>query len=356
MDIKELEKFLTKNKNAKEINLESKVDDINGVKLIAEFLKKNDTVTKLSLIGNNIKNKGAKYISEALKVNKTLEFLDLSRYEKTKANPTMIAQDGSMLFLGAVAWDSTPTVPSNNIGNKGAQYIAEGIKFNVALKTLSLANNNIGKKGAEAFKDNKTLTTLELGGNKIKADLLLEIEDSIDKNIQAEKKAIKETARFLVDKFVTKDKKINLTDEIKHLRHYQSPNKKEINSKLNKMLKNEKNISSKDSPVSEEKIQRYIQENFLKLSGVSKKSGMKDKSKDSDGLTKTSAFEVPEMVATIASFLGDKSLRKIKPSKAPDKNTKILDSQLEERKHKFKAKFAEKILKERKDKSTDISR
>ena len=59
----------------------------------------------------------------------------------------------------------------NNIGCKGAEYIAKLIKFNKFLVTLDLCYNNIGDKGVEyiakSLKTNKSLTTLNLCSNNI---------------------------------------------------------------------------------------------------------------------------------------------------------------------------------------------
>ncbi|CAF4881845.1 unnamed protein product, partial [Rotaria socialis] len=51
------------------------------------------------------------------------------------------------------------SVDNNQIGDSGAQYLAEGLKVNKSLKELYLHNNQIGDNGAqnlaEALKINK---------------------------------------------------------------------------------------------------------------------------------------------------------------------------------------------------------
>jgi len=73
----------------------------------------------------------------------------------------------------------------NNIGDVGAEHLANALQTNTALTTLDLRNNNIGPKGAEhlarALQINNDLTTLDLSRNKI-GDVGDEIEKSLKRN------------------------------------------------------------------------------------------------------------------------------------------------------------------------------
>jgi len=65
----------------------------------------------------------------------------------------------------------TTTAFYDSIGAEGAAALAEAVKSNSTLTTLSLAHNSFGAEGAaalaEALRSNFTLTTLYLGSNHI---------------------------------------------------------------------------------------------------------------------------------------------------------------------------------------------
>ncbi|CAF3923814.1 unnamed protein product [Adineta steineri] len=96
------------------------------------------TVTTLELGGNEIGNQGAQHLANALEGNKTL----------------------TTIYLGG-----------NKIGDQGVQHLGHSLEINKTLTTLYLRGNKIGAKGAQhlanALESNKTLTILYLGGNKI---------------------------------------------------------------------------------------------------------------------------------------------------------------------------------------------
>ena len=115
-----------------------KVDETLAV-FLSNFLKTNTTVTKLTL--NESSQDGVAALAECLKYNASLETLSL---------------DG------------------NGIGDDGADALGECLKYNKSLTTLDLSDNEIGGNGAaalgECLKYNKSLTTLDLSDNEIDDD------------------------------------------------------------------------------------------------------------------------------------------------------------------------------------------
>ena len=59
---------------------------------------------------------------------------------------------------------------NNSLGDKGAKYIAEGIRVSASLTRLILQNNNLGPAGAqhlsEALKINKSITELDISNGR----------------------------------------------------------------------------------------------------------------------------------------------------------------------------------------------
>ena len=76
--------------------------------------------TTITLDGNEIGAKGAKYVAEALKANTSLTEIDLNL---------------------------------NNIGGEGAKYVAEALKVNTSLTTIGLYSNNIGAEGKQSLRE-----------------------------------------------------------------------------------------------------------------------------------------------------------------------------------------------------------
>ncbi|KJE96130.1 TKL/IRAK protein kinase [Capsaspora owczarzaki ATCC 30864] len=118
-----------------------------------------------SLSGNQIGNVGAQVMAEVLKVN-TLTELNLRQNQIGNAGATAIAEalKVNTRLTGLDLWE-------NQIGDDGALAIAEAFKVNTTLTTLSLHQNQIGDAGAqaiaEALKVNKTLKELFLWRNQI---------------------------------------------------------------------------------------------------------------------------------------------------------------------------------------------
>ncbi|KAF9990533.1 hypothetical protein BGZ75_001406 [Mortierella antarctica] len=81
---------------------------------------------------------------------------------------------------------STLTLQNNSIGDDGAKALGEALKTNSTLTTLDLNNNSIGDDGAkmlgEALKTNSTLVTLDLRGNLIWWEGFLEFLELLKTN------------------------------------------------------------------------------------------------------------------------------------------------------------------------------
>ena len=114
---------------------------VNGMNACLEKIFGCPQLVRLDLSCNNIGDDGAKQIADALKVNQRLK---------------------TMSLIG------------NIIGDDGAIFIADALKDNHCLKMLLLSNNSICDDGAkmiaDAMKVNHSLMTLYLSDNKISSD------------------------------------------------------------------------------------------------------------------------------------------------------------------------------------------
>lgn len=196
---------------------------------------------------------------------------------------------------------------SNYIGDEGAKAIAKLLKINQTIIGVDLEDNNIGPEGiaaiVEALKENKTLTFLNLSGgwyysssceNKIGDEASNAITELLNRN----KQFVKDTAEFLLNKFINKDKISDHIEGIKYLKHYQVCDKslfakyfKDINTgsvRLNKLI---------------EFVDNYIAENFLVIRGVAKGTDVKP-------------FSIEGLPGEIFSYV-DKSLWPVKIDEKP---------------------------------------
>jgi hypothetical protein len=138
--------------------------------LIASDLKFMVVVTTLYLQVNGIGDEGAIAIAEALKVNAVLTTLSLfNGLSKNEIGPKGAKAIAEALKVNAVL--TSVDLGFNSIGDDGAKAIAEALKVNAVLTELRLYSNKIGddsaKAIAEALKVNAVLTKLLLGHNNI---------------------------------------------------------------------------------------------------------------------------------------------------------------------------------------------
>ena len=153
-----------------------------GAKLLAEGLRTNRTVTTLDLSDCHIGDQGLRYICDALEVNKTLHTLLLG------LNPAIMHIGAKNLAEALKRNKSLRSVSLYRctIGDEGAAHLSEAIRLNTTLESLSLFNNDIGDEGGQrlvnALERNDTLQKLELRCNPIGKGLIDQIERMIELN------------------------------------------------------------------------------------------------------------------------------------------------------------------------------
>ena len=142
------------------------VDETLAV-FLSNFLKTNTTVTKLTL--NEYSQDGVAALAECLKYNASLETLSFGG--------DIIGYDGADALGECLKYNKLLTAfgfSANEIGYDGAAALGECLKYNKSLTTLDLSGNRIDDDGAaalgECLKYNKSLTTLDLSDNKIGYD------------------------------------------------------------------------------------------------------------------------------------------------------------------------------------------
>ncbi|KJE95162.1 hypothetical protein CAOG_005642 [Capsaspora owczarzaki ATCC 30864] len=130
------------------------------------FDKVKNAQDALYLSENQIGNAGAQAIAEALKANPTLTWLVLRRGQIGAAGARAIAET-----LNVNMRLTRLMLGRNELGDAGAKAIAAAIKVNSTLKRLDLHANMIGHDGAqaiaEALKVNTTVKRLYLDQNQI---------------------------------------------------------------------------------------------------------------------------------------------------------------------------------------------
>ena len=141
-------------------------------------------VRQLDLQGNGIGAPGATKVARALQENRTLTELDLGSNKigegKQGRGIGGAWESAELLSRGAAAWGGAAggwrhegTVRTwRDSGDEGATRLAEALRVNCTLRTLTLQFNNIGERGARAvaraLESNATLTALCLYGNRVR--------------------------------------------------------------------------------------------------------------------------------------------------------------------------------------------
>ncbi|CAF1086986.1 unnamed protein product [Rotaria sordida] len=125
----ELERIIADNKDSSELRLLSKKLTDEDMEIVAYYaLRNNQTFKTINLLINQIGEQGAQHLANALRDNVTLLTLNLGQ---------------------------------NHIGYKGAQYMADVLRHNKTLKDISLDENNIGDEGvkhlADALRNNQLM-------------------------------------------------------------------------------------------------------------------------------------------------------------------------------------------------------
>lgn len=187
-----------------------------GLSEAIERLKSNDpTLTSLNLSGNEIGDFGAQALAEALTENNTLTSLNLSVND--------IGDLGAQALAEALAENNTLTLlglSGNKIGVKGAQALAEALRVNNTITTFNLRFNLryssvVVMKSIEFFLDrNKLITPLKLDFLKTLKEAFCFL-DRVDGNIM-KLQAKKERAKRLFNSYIILPivEKYELDDEI----------------------------------------------------------------------------------------------------------------------------------------------
>ncbi|XP_011270571.1 hypothetical protein CAOG_08909 [Capsaspora owczarzaki ATCC 30864] len=116
--------------------------------------------------GEQVGDAGAQAIAEALKVNMTITQVDLWQNQIGEVGARALAE--TLKVNETVTWIA---IWDNQIGDAGASAIAEALKVNKTVTEVVLGGNQISDIGAsaiaEALKVNKTVTRLDLDKNQI---------------------------------------------------------------------------------------------------------------------------------------------------------------------------------------------
>ena len=141
-------------------------------------LIQNKTLKKLVISKNKIKNKGARAIIENAEelISLDLSYNDISPEVCSDLKKLMIKSK----HLKEIVWNG------NNVELKGINFIIEGLKNHIKLKSLCLRNTSLSEEAikvlANGLINNECLKILDLGANNIKYESFKDICDCLNKN------------------------------------------------------------------------------------------------------------------------------------------------------------------------------
>ncbi|KAL0421300.1 UNVERIFIED_CONTAM: hypothetical protein Slati_3152900 [Sesamum latifolium] len=177
--------ILVDNSGIQKLQLSSSAFGDEGAKAIAEMLKKNSTLRVIELNNNFIDYSGFSSLAGAILENKSLLSIYLNGnyggplgaaalakgLEGNKSVRELYLQGNSIGDEGVRALMSGLSSHKVLIFVQGAEKIAEALKQNRSITNVDLGGNDIHAKGiseiARVLKDNSVITTLELGYNPI---------------------------------------------------------------------------------------------------------------------------------------------------------------------------------------------
>ncbi|CAF2929990.1 unnamed protein product [Rotaria sp. Silwood2] len=150
-----------------ELDLESNKISDKGAQRLTDALRVNKTLTKLNIGSNKIANKGMQHIATLLRINKTITRLDLSGNQITQNGIEQLAAalHNNMNLTELNLW-------CNPIMDEGVQYLANALaNNNRTITKLGLERSEITEQGIKhltlALYSNTSLTQLSLWGNQI---------------------------------------------------------------------------------------------------------------------------------------------------------------------------------------------
>lgn len=137
------------------------------MEIIVKELMVNKQCTELSLNSNNITQRGASILAEGLRRNKTLISLKLNGNQLSDKGVTALAKS----LETANQTLETLDLGSNDITDQGAISLGGMLKTNTTLINLDLSMNRLGERGVRHLVnaldgDNKSLKRLSLRTNK----------------------------------------------------------------------------------------------------------------------------------------------------------------------------------------------
>lgn len=137
------------------------------MELLVKELLVNKQCTELSLNSNNITQRGASILADGLRKNKTLLSLKLNGNQVSDKGVSAIAKT----LEAANQTLETLDLGSNDITDQGAIYLGEMLKTNTTLTNLDLSMNRLGERGVRHLVsaldgDNTGLKRLSLRTNK----------------------------------------------------------------------------------------------------------------------------------------------------------------------------------------------
>ncbi|KAH9773496.1 RNI-like superfamily protein [Citrus sinensis] len=177
---------------------------------VAEYIKNCKSLLWINLYMNDIGDEGAEKIADALKQNRTITTIDLL---DLAYNP--IGADGAKALSEVLKFHgniNTLKLGWCQIGASGAEFVADMLRYNNTISILDLRANGLRDEGAkclaQSFKVvNEALTSIDLAFNEIRDDGAFAIAQALKAN-----EDVAVTSLNLANNFLTKFGQSALTD------------------------------------------------------------------------------------------------------------------------------------------------
>ena len=190
---------------------ENLLGEESGTK-IGIALIQNKTLKKLVISSNKIKNKGARAIIENADelISLDLSYNDISPEVCADLKKLMIKSKN----LKEIIWNG------NNVELKGINFIIEGLKNQIKLKSLCLRNTSLSQEAIKALAagliNNECLKIIDLGANNINFESFKDICDCLNKNkikiFRCKNNSLgDESAKYFSETILNKDTHSSLT-------------------------------------------------------------------------------------------------------------------------------------------------
>ncbi|CAM4774913.1 unnamed protein product [Rotaria magnacalcarata] len=179
------------------LDLNTQNIDDNKVQHVADILQENTTLVELKLEGNRIGLKGTRHLARALRNNQTLIELNISdnqigdvgtQYLAEAIRQNEVKQPNIILLINNLICQEQNELIDRlrQLAPQHAAYLSNATRINQTLTTLHLGRNQIGDTGAQQIAEvlitNQTLSRLDLGHNRITHIGVQHIADALAKN------------------------------------------------------------------------------------------------------------------------------------------------------------------------------